>query len=303
MGFSTIVAMMVQVGFPVLGQPILTAGWTLWWIDVTLSTACCITMPYLIVSSQKTRELRFLTTTWLLPVVPLIVSSATGAIIAGALIAPQHAMWTLMTCYALLGSGLSTALSILAVFSLRLMLHGFPVRENSASMFLPLGPFGQGAFAIQRLGSVARGLLPSPDLQNYAFAEAGDVLYVIGWVVSLPLLGLAILWLTMALIHLLTRRFPFNMVRNEQCETSGLIGIPGMVGLYLSSRHRSNGYNHSRKRDAVTVLDCTWDSEFRDSRSRMERLIFHPDTYNQRGSALDDVHDENNPQGVVWRIV
>ena len=214
MGFSTIVAMMIQLGVPILGQPMLTAGWALWWVDVTLSAASCITMPFLIASSQKTRELRFLTTAWLLPVVPLIVSSATGAVIAGILVEPHHALWTLMTCYALLGSGLSIALSILTVFSLRLMLHGFPARENSASMFLPLGPLGQGAFAIQKLGFVARGLLPNPDFQSYVFAKAGDVLYVIGWIASLPLVGLAILWLTTALIHLLMHRFPFNMVCN-----------------------------------------------------------------------------------------
>jgi len=52
---------------------------------------------------------------WLLPIIPTIVASASGGIVANILPNPQHALWTLVTSYILWGTGVPLAMLVLCI--------------------------------------------------------------------------------------------------------------------------------------------------------------------------------------------
>lgn len=73
---------------------------------------------------------------------------------------PSYSLTILLASYTLLGIGLLLAIIVLVAYFLRLAVHHLPPRELIISTFLPLGPCGQGGFAIVQLGRVARDLFP-----------------------------------------------------------------------------------------------------------------------------------------------
>lgn len=88
-----------------------------------------------------------MTAVWLLPIIPNIVASATGAVVADILPNPQHALWIMMVSYVLWGMAIPMALAIIAIYFNRLISYKLPPREVIVSVFLPCGPTWQGAFA------------------------------------------------------------------------------------------------------------------------------------------------------------
>lgn len=149
-----------------------------------------------------------MTAAWLLPVVSVIVAAASGGVVAAVLPHPNQALLTIITSYVLWGMGIPLALVILTIYFHRLAIHKLPPSEVIVSVFLPLGPMGQGGYGIMQLGSVAR----------KAFVEtgslspmAGEILYVLGWIVALVLWGFGLVWLFFAVTSISRSRFPFNM--------------------------------------------------------------------------------------------
>lgn len=147
--------------------------------------------------------------------VPTIVAAATGGLVAEVLPNPDHAVTTLVVSYILWGIGESFSALILAIYFQRLHIHHLPPREAIVSVFLPVGPLGQGGFAIQQLGRVAMAILP----QSTAFGGptgaqgmVGQVFYAIGVFLAFMLWGAGVGWLAFALISIVTiHSFPFNM--------------------------------------------------------------------------------------------
>src|SRR5271170_467050 len=141
-------------------------------------------------------SLQTMTAVWLLPVVSTIVAAASGGIIAEVLPDHQHALWTLITSYILWGTGVPLAMVILVMYFHRLTMHRLPPREVIVSVFLPLGPLGQGGFAIMQLGTVAKSIFPTT---NTLIPGAGDTLYTLGFAVAIILWGYGLVWLFFAL--------------------------------------------------------------------------------------------------------
>lgn len=83
---------------------------------------------------------------WLLPIVACVVAAASGAIVAEVLPDPQYALGTLVASFVLWGVGISFALMVIVIYLMRLMLHKVPEKAVIVSMFLPLGPLGQGGY-------------------------------------------------------------------------------------------------------------------------------------------------------------
>lgn len=155
-----------------------------------------------------------MTAAWLLPIVAPIVAAASGGIVAEVLPNPQHALWTAITSYILWGTGVPLAMAVLVIYFQRLTVHKLPPREVIVSVFLPLGPLGQGGFAIMQLGKVCMRVFPLTNTLPAVVAAGGrpgDILYVIGWVVALVMWGFAIVWLFFALASISRSKFPFNM--------------------------------------------------------------------------------------------
>jgi len=155
-----------------------------------------------------------MTAAWLLPIVAPIVAAASGGIVAEVLPNPQHALWTVITSYILWGTGVPLAMVVLVIYFQRLTVHKLPPREVIVSVFLPLGPLGQGGFAIMQLGKVCMRIFPLTNTLPAVVAAGGrpgDIIYVIGWVVVLVMWGFAIVWLFFALASISRSKFPFNM--------------------------------------------------------------------------------------------
>lgn len=154
-----------------------------------------------------------MTATWLLPIVSTIVAAASGGIVAEVLPNDQHALWTVITSYILWGTGVPLALAVLVIYFQRLTLHHLPPREVIVSVFLPMGPLGQGGFAIMQLGSVAMDLFPRTKtlpLSN-STVNAGEIFYVVGWLTATIMWGFGLVWLFFAAASITRSKFPFNM--------------------------------------------------------------------------------------------
>jgi tellurite resistance protein TehA-like permease len=99
---------------------------------------------------------------------------------------------------------------ILVIYFQRLTMHALPPREAIVSVFLPLGPLGQGAFAIMQLGKDSLHLLfatqtvpPTP--------QAGQIAYVAGLLLGLIMWGMGLVWLFFAVASITRSNFPFNI--------------------------------------------------------------------------------------------
>jgi ABC-type transport system involved in Fe-S cluster assembly fused permease/ATPase subunit len=74
----------------------------------------------------------------------------------------------------------------------RLALHKLPAREVIVSCFLPLGPCGFGSYTIFHLGKVSREVFTQVDIfknTTTAGTVAGEIAYVVGFLVALILWG------------------------------------------------------------------------------------------------------------------
>ena len=155
-----------------------------------------------------------MTAAWLLPVVAPIVAAASGGIVAEVLPNPRYALWTIIISYILWGTGVPLAMAVLVIYFQRLTVYKLPPREVIVSVFLPLGPLGQGGFAIMQLGKVSMLVFPQTKTLPAVIAAGGrpgDIVYVMGWIVALVMWGFAIVWLFFALASISRSKFPFNM--------------------------------------------------------------------------------------------
>ena len=97
-------------------------------------------------SRENGVDLSTMTAAWLLPIVSCVVAAASGAIVSDILPNPQIALWTIITSYILWGIGVPLAMMVICIYLQRLMFHKLPPKATLVSVFLPLGPLGQGGF-------------------------------------------------------------------------------------------------------------------------------------------------------------
>ena len=169
-----------------------------------------------------------ITAIYLLPLVSPIVGSSAGAVVVSFLPNPIHALWTITTCYTLWGIGVPMAFVVLVIYTHRLTVHNLPPRETIVSVFLPVGFLGQGGYVAMMLGKASMDVFPkvgtlgtaseldsssaTSPLQGHAVGErAGEVLYIVGWLVALIMWGFGLAWLFLAVASISRSRFPFNM--------------------------------------------------------------------------------------------
>lgn len=205
MGLATIVNMCALSASPAWGPGFTTFTWVLWWIDAVVSLVICIGLPFLQFTRHK-QSIDQITGVWLLPVVSTVVAAASGGIVAP-LLQPSHARLTLIVSWILLGMGLSLAFFLMVLYYLRLAVYKIPPAALIVSAFLPLGPCGQGAFALLKLSMSLRQLTIDTGealgtLQSATVAEAqmmASAIYGVSIISALLLWGLGLVWLVLAI--------------------------------------------------------------------------------------------------------
>jgi tellurite resistance protein TehA-like permease len=153
-------------------------------------------------------DIASVTTLWLLPIVSAIICAATGGVVASALTNHTHALWTLIISYVCWGVGVPLALFTLVLYYHRLTMHNLPPLAFISSVFLPLGPLGEGGFGIMKMGEVALTVFPET---NTLIPSAGQIVYVLGFLTALLMWGFGLAWLCWALASFGRSKSPFNM--------------------------------------------------------------------------------------------
>ncbi|MCP2073922.1 UNVERIFIED_ORG: C4-dicarboxylate transporter/malic acid transport protein [Pseudomonas lini] len=208
MGLATIINGFLVFGLPRWGDGVLLLAEALWWIDVVMSLACGVLIPFLMFTRQEHR-IDQMTAVWLLPVVAAEVAAASGGLLAPHLADAHAQLVMLVTSYVLWAFSLPVAFSILTILLLRMALHKLPHENMAASSWLALGPIGTGALGMLLLGSDAPMIFTANGLPG-----VGDIAAGLGLVAGITLWGLGFWWMLMAM--LITARYlragiPFNL--------------------------------------------------------------------------------------------
>ncbi|KAF2017573.1 C4-dicarboxylate transporter/malic acid transport protein [Aaosphaeria arxii CBS 175.79] len=210
-GFTTLINMLLYVCVPAWGTWVATLAWVLWIIDSIVALFVTFLVPYITMTHGERSALHTVNAVQLLPLSSTLSSASTGSLVAGALPNPEHALWTMIASYALLGVGLPLVMTVLAIYYQRLTLHHLPPREVIVSVFLPVSPLCLASFSLLRLGSVAAQTIPrNPTTLKYA--SAGETLHTFGCITAVILWAHSLVWLAYAVASIAHQRhFPFNM--------------------------------------------------------------------------------------------
>jgi C4-dicarboxylate transporter/malic acid transport protein len=208
MGLATIINGFLLFGLPRWGDGVIQVAEALWWLDVAMSLACGVLIPYLMFTRQE-HSIDQMTAVWLLPVVAAEVAAASGGLLAPHLVDAHSQLVMLVTSYVLWAFSLPVAFSILTILLLRMALHKLPHENMAASSWLALGPIGTGALGMLLLGADAPAIFAANGLPGIGEIAAG-----LGLVAGITLWGFGLWWMLMAV--LITLRYlragiPFNL--------------------------------------------------------------------------------------------
>lgn len=202
MGLATL----INATAVIFGKKSWRAIYALWWIDVFFTLLSAWLLVFYMFCVQR-RNLEATHASFILPVVPLVVCGATGGFITPYL--PESLQESTIIVSGLLwGNGEILGLSFIVLYIGRMLTHGLAPRLIAISTFLPVGPLGQGAFAVQNLaGGLAlimerRGLSP----------ESIDAVRYCGTATAVVLLGYGSFWMFIGVMSLAySRPNVFNM--------------------------------------------------------------------------------------------
>ena len=88
-----------------------------------------------------------MTALYLIPIVAVVIAATSGGLVAGALPAQEHQLWTLLISYIFWGLGSPLSWIILTLYFLRMTVHKPLKREVIVSLLLPIGPLGLSGFS------------------------------------------------------------------------------------------------------------------------------------------------------------
>lgn len=178
MALMTVGTGTLLLGSDWIGLPAaLAIDWTLWTLGTALGLTTSVLVPLRMIGSGE-RPFGG----WLMPVVPPMVSAASGALLAQHLPEGQFRQAMVLGCYALFGVSLFATMMIVPQIWQRLVQHGLGTASTVPALWIVLGPLGQSITAANLLAGVH--VLPGQ--------TAFGVLYgTITW-------GFALLWVALA---------------------------------------------------------------------------------------------------------
>ncbi len=205
MALMTVGAGALLIGRDLIGERIaVDLAWVLWTAGTLGGLFTAATIPFLMFT-QLNVEPDAAFGGWLMPVVPPMVSAAAGALLIPHMKPGTGRETMLYGCYAMFGLSLMAALIIITMIWSRLALYGTSGTTRVPTLWIVLGPLGQGITAAGLLGANAA-LAVRPEL-----AGAMNVFAVL---FGVPVWGFAVLWITLATqltVRTLRRGMPFAL--------------------------------------------------------------------------------------------
>ena len=208
MGMATIINGFLTFGLSRWGDAALHLVEVLWWLDVAMSLACGVLIPFMMFTRQE-HSIDQMTAVWLLPVVAAEVAAASGGLLAPHL-ADSHSQFSvLITSYVLWALSVPVAFSMLTILLLRMALHKLPHASMASSSWLALGPISTGAFGLMVLGADSPVIFAANGLSG-----VGEIASGLGLIAGIILWGVGVWWLLMAVLitlRYLRNGLPFNL--------------------------------------------------------------------------------------------
>jgi C4-dicarboxylate transporter/malic acid transport protein len=208
MGMATIINGFLTFGLSRWGDAALHLAEVLWWLDVAMSLACGVLIPFMMFTRQE-HSIDQMTAVWLLPVVAAEVAAASGGLLAPHLGDSHSQFSVLITSYVLWALSVPVAFSMLTILLLRMALHKLPHASMASSSWLALGPISTGAFGLMVLGADAPAIFAANGLSG-----VGEIASGLGLIAGIILWGVGVWWLLMAVlitVRYLRNGLPFNL--------------------------------------------------------------------------------------------
>lgn len=189
MAFLTVGAGALLAGKSLIGErAAVNLDWTLWTLGTVGGLFTAMTIPYLMFTQHRV-ESDAAFGGWLMPVVPPMVSAATGALLIPHMAPGTGRTTMLYGCYAMFGLSLFASFIIITMVWSRLAHFGTSGTARVPTLWIVLGPLGQSITAVGLLGANAH-LAVSPQLASGMGIFA--ILY------GVPVWGFAVLWIGLA---------------------------------------------------------------------------------------------------------
>ncbi|WP_062466522.1 TDT family transporter [Demequina maris] len=202
MGLLAYGAATLLVARPLLGHAAVAVDAVLWLAGTALGLATAIGVPVLAFTRHRI-GVDAASGAWLMPVVPPMVSAATGALLLPYLDGAA-AQTMALACYAMFGASALAAIVLITQIWSRLAHHQRGAAAAVPTLWIVLGPLGQSVTAV--------GLLA--DHAGPALGVSDQTLRIFALLYGVPVMGFALLWLAIAgAITAMTARegLPFSL--------------------------------------------------------------------------------------------
>lgn len=197
MAVLTVAAGTLLLGRDIIGEALaLQITWVLWFLGTGAGLGSAVIIPYRLFTRFRIRpDSAF--GGWLMPVVPPMVSAATGSMLVPYTSEGVLRETMFYCCYAMFGLSLIVAMIIISMIWSRLAHHGTSGTSRIPTLWIVLGPLGQSMTAAGLLGTVAPVAVPEKIAEGFGLFA---VLY------SVPVFGFVLLWTGMATLLTLRAR-------------------------------------------------------------------------------------------------
>jgi C4-dicarboxylate transporter/malic acid transport protein len=204
MALMTVGAGALLVGHSLIGlQTAVDLDWVLWTVGTVLGLLTATVVPYRLFTQIEVRQDAAFGG-WLMPIVPPMVSSATGALLVPHVHSISGRATLLYGCYAMFGMTLVASFIIITLIWSRLAHFGSSGTTRVPTLWIVLGPLGQSITAVGLLGANAH-LAVTPEL-----ARSLSVFAIFG----VPVWGFAVMWIVLAAsltVRTARNKLPFHL--------------------------------------------------------------------------------------------
>jgi tellurite resistance protein TehA-like permease len=183
----------------------------MYWISVVASFCVSFLGIFFMYYRQKEHKIADINGSWFLSFIPLIVGSTVGGAISPYL-PIKNAVVLIVVSFLMWSVGMCMSSVVLPIYFWRLMTARLPARSAIVTTFIPIGPYGMGAYSIQQLSSdLARCITEGFTLDQTLGADQvstriiGEGIRWFGIFIALLCLGIASFWLVEACLSVATR--------------------------------------------------------------------------------------------------